>query len=399
MTTSGTSTFELPFSEILFETFDRLQIRSAEITADHIKSFRRSANLIQARWSNRVPNLWEVDQQTIPLVAGQTTYVLPSSTIAMLDVYVRLYQLGSPVDVTPSFTTSLGSATVIVNQPGSGISAGNYLQIVVPVSVGGIVLQGYYQAVSVTGTNSYTITAASVATSAVVNGGVVPFFTTTANSTSVSVNLPNHGYLSGQQFTVQVQTNVGGLVLFGSYTISSVTDADNLIITSPYAAGSNATAYENDGQTQIAVQSVSSAQITAQPALTDRILYAISRDDYAAIPNKSQQGVPNTYWFNRTSVPSVTIWNVPDDNGPYELIYYRMRKMDDASVLGGISADVPTYFLEAYCAEIAAHLAIKWKPDAALALMAYAKEVWQEAAVEDREHVPLHIAPSFSGYF
>jgi len=46
-----------------------------------------ASNMMLGRWSSDGVNLWAVDLQTVPLVAGQATYTVPPSTVAMLDAY------------------------------------------------------------------------------------------------------------------------------------------------------------------------------------------------------------------------------------------------------------------------------------------------------------------------
>jgi hypothetical protein len=50
-------------------------------------------------------------------------------------------------------------------------------------------------------------------------------------------------------------------------------------------------------------------------------------------------------------------------------------------------------------AELAANLAVKWKPQVAKDLMDYSKEVWMEAAGEDRERVVLNLSPTVETYY
>lgn len=342
-------------------------------------------------FSSKGVNLWTVDLQTVSLVQGVATYSVPSDTIMILPgTYIRNYSLGSPTDIAPTFTTTISSSTVSVYLPNNGLSVTNYINIIIPVSVGGIILYGFYQVVSVTDDNNFTITADSATSST--TGGVVPYFATTISSTTITVTLPNHGYLAGESFVVQVNTLVGGVTLAGSYTIATIVNANNFTITSPYAAGSTANAYENDGDAQIATQ-----QTTQIPI--DRIMAPMSRDDYAALPNKPQQGFPTTYWFNRLINPTITLWEVPDGNGPYQLQYYRFTQIQDADAKSGQTLDMPYRFLEAFCASVAFHLAMKWKPASAPALKLYADQVWAEAAAEDREYVPLYLQPDISGYY
>jgi hypothetical protein len=390
---SGTFSFQPAISDLLLESFDRIQMRPAELTTHHLSSATRSANLILQAWSNRGVNLFEVVQNTIPLVQGITTYSIPSNTVMLLDLYVRQYAMNGPTNITlPAFSTQINSPNVTVTYANNGLSVGNYINVVIPVSVGGLILYGFYQCTSVTSTNTFVINAGSNASSTVSSGGAIPFFTVTANSTTVSVNLPNHGYVAGQTFVVQVSTTLGGLQLYGTYTVLAVTDANDFTFTAAYAAGFSASGAENGGQAQIALQ-----QVNQQPA--DRIIMPISRTDYASLPDKLQQGFPTVYWFDRLLNPTCTIWQVPDGNGPYALIYYAMTQIQDAAATLGQVLNIPTRFLEAFCCEMAYHLARKWKPELEAARKADAIAMWSEAAAEDRERVSLYLQPMFDGYY
>ena len=66
-------------------------------------------------------------------------------------------------------------------------------------------------------------------------------------------------------------------------------------------------------------------------AETDRIIFPISRSEYANYPNKTQEGFPSVYWFDRLLSPTVTLYQVPDGN-EVALKYYRMRQIQDAAL-------------------------------------------------------------------
>ena len=239
MSTSGTAAFALSGADLVLEAFERIQVRAAEITADHMVSARRSMNLVQARWANRGTNLWKVSPAgsplSIALVQGAATYPLPAGTIMLLDCYLR--------------TTPAGADPV------------------------------------------------------------------------------------------------------------------------------------------------------------DRILTPISRSDYAALGDKSAQGAPTVYWFDRqATAPTVTLWQLPDQNGPYEFVAYTLSQIEDANALASQTPDIPYRFSEALCADLALHLARKFPPTPAggvtiadLKLAAF--EAWEEAAQEDRERVSMYLVPDFSGYY
>jgi hypothetical protein len=240
MSSSGTYSFNPEIADLVLEAFDRIQIRPAAITQDHMASARRSANLIQVRWSNRSVNLWTVDEQVLQIVSGQYAYGLSDST----------------ADITDNATVA--------------------------------VLEGWYR------------------------------------------QNPN-----------------------------------------------------------------TSSQV-------DTFLQPISRTDWATLAQKTQPvSIPTSYWFDRLSpVPIINLWGTPTfTSGTYEFHFYRTRWLQDATPQGTITADIPYRFEEAWVAELAANLAVKWKPAVAKDLFEYSKEVWAEAAMEDRERVVLDLSPTLDGYY
>ena len=398
--TSGTYTYAPALSEILVEAFERCGMRTSELTQEHYLSGRRTMNLVQSAWSNRGINLWKVDLVKVLMPQGQISYPVDADVINVLDTYLRQFDLGMPVNVPPKFSTVAGSDVVTITAPTSSpFAAGFYISINVPVSVGGIVVGGFYEVQSVIDGTTYTIQAASNATATVNQGGVVPVFSTVAGSQNVTVTFPNHGYLPGQSFTAQIPTTVGGVVIGGPYVVTSVPSSDTFVIGVPYPAGATATGAENGGNTAIAQQSLMS-QFTQSSDPYDLLLYPLSRNDYAAIPDKLGQGRPTSYWFDRTNPGTINVWPVPDANGPYQLCYYVFRQMQDAMPANGQQGDMPQRFFEAYTAEVAAHLAMKWAPpERAIALKQYAQAAYAEAQAEDREKVSTYWVPEMSGYF
>ena len=87
MTTSGTSTFNMDFTEIAEEAFERAgrEMRSGY----DLRTARRSMNLLTIEWQNRGINMWTIDSGTVNLVKGQTQYDLPADTIDLLEQQIR----------------------------------------------------------------------------------------------------------------------------------------------------------------------------------------------------------------------------------------------------------------------------------------------------------------------
>lgn len=87
MTTSGTTAFNLEFTEIAEEAWERAgrEMRSGY----DLRTARRSMNLLTIEWQNRGINMWTIDEGSIDLVQGTATYDLPADTIDLLDHVIR----------------------------------------------------------------------------------------------------------------------------------------------------------------------------------------------------------------------------------------------------------------------------------------------------------------------
>lgn len=94
------------------------------------------------------------------------------------------------------------------------------------------------------------------------------------------------------------------------------------------------------------------------------------------------------------NLPTVTMWPTPDNSTPYQFVYWRMRRIDDAG--GGVNTmDVPFRFLPCMVAGLAYYLAMK-VPDGAQrlpVLKAQYDEAWDLAASEDRETAAIRFVP------
>lgn len=229
MATSGTYAFNPPSGELVLYALGLAGVRRTAVLQEHMVDARMAANLMLAHWANKGPNLWTVDLQTVPLVAGTATYAVPGSTIMILDAYVR-----------------------------------------------------------------------------------------TANGAGDPI---------------------------------------------------------------------------------DRPITPISRTDYASFPNKTSEGYPTVYWFDRLISPTITLWQVPDDTLTYELRYYRFRQVQDAGFASGQNVEVPYRFLPAFAVGLAAWLARTYSPDRVATLTADSDALYAAAAEQDTENAPVFFTPGLSGYY
>ncbi len=135
---------------------------------------------------------------------------------------------------------------------------------------------------------------------------------------------------------------------------------------------------------------------------TDIDITRISVSTFASIPNKTAQGRPIQVWIDRKSgqtnaasvvqYPTFTVWPVPDNSQTYTFVYWRLRRMLDAST-GMTNQDVPFRFLPCLVAGLSYFLSVKIAPDRMVALKAMYDESWELAAGEDREKAAVRFVP------
>ena len=197
----------------------------------------------------------------------------------------------SITNTAPVFATTSGSKTVTITDSNITASVLDYVEYITPVAVGGLVLSGPYQLSTAAGT-TYSIIASSAATSTantstnttagsftigntyqIVTVGTtdftligasantvgiifnatgvgtgtgtaklvgVPAFQTVNGQSTVTCYLDNHGYSVGSTFYVGVSTTVGGITLFGLYTILTVPSASSFTFAAANTATSSA---------------------------------------------------------------------------------------------------------------------------------------------------------------
>jgi len=130
----------------------------------------------------------------------------------------------------------------------------------------------------------------------------------------------------------------------------------------------------------------------------DRIILPVSRTEYASYPNKQQQGFPTIYWFDRLLSPTVTLWPVPDGN-EVNLVYYRVRQIQDSAFTAGQTVEIPYLWLEAFAFGLAQRLAMTYRPELVATLKPSADEAYQIAAEQNVENANTYISPQIAGYY
>jgi hypothetical protein len=112
---SGTYSFDPSLGEMTLYAYNLIGVRNTAILQEHMESARMAANMLLGRWSSQGVNLWKVTRQSIPLVAGQPTYNVPTNNITMLDTYI--------VTGGVTFTGSISGVTLTVTDTAGGSPA------------------------------------------------------------------------------------------------------------------------------------------------------------------------------------------------------------------------------------------------------------------------------------
>ena len=146
------------------------------------------------------------------------------------------------------------------------------------------------------------------------------------------------------------------------------------------------------------------AQYTLQPDVVDILDMAlrrdgtdiemerISRSDYLDFPNKTDQGRPSQFFFDRQISPEINLWQTPE-NSTDQLVYYYVRRIEDAGALTNTTG-IPFQFYPCMVAGLSYYLSIKRAPERVQMMKSIYEEEFQRAAMENVDKVPLILRPS-----
>jgi hypothetical protein len=300
MTTTGSTLFNMDFTEIAEEAWERAgrEMRSGY----DLRTARRSMNLMTIEWQNRGINMWTMEQGVINLTPGLATYALPTDTIDLLEQVIRTGQNTSSTQADLTITRiSVSTYATIPNK----------LQQARPIQVWVQRLSGEVNPTSAVLASAISSTATTI----------------TLNSV---VDLAGSGFIR--------------------------LDAEDIYYT--YVTG-NTLGGVFRGQNNTTAASHTSATAVFVPQL-----------------------------------PAVTVWPTPDNSTPYQFVYWRLRRVQDAGA-GVETADMNFRFLPCLVAGLAYHIAIKvpeMMPRVQMLKQMY-DETFEIAAGEDREKAAVRFVP------
>lgn len=97
MASSGTYAWAPDIQEFVDESFERVGVDPATLVARHLRSARRSLQLLFADWATKDVHNWLVDEQTQTLTDGDPSYAPAAGTMVILECVVRRSGVDTPV--------------------------------------------------------------------------------------------------------------------------------------------------------------------------------------------------------------------------------------------------------------------------------------------------------------
>lgn len=190
---------------------------------------------------------WEDLNQAQHLGVGTTTQLSVITAGNLKDITPQTLT----TNPAPNFTTTGGSPVVTVTDANiSNVTVFDSVLFNTPVAVDGIILSGLYAITQIVSTHVYEITAATNATSGVMNMGAVPVFTSTSGSSSLRVTLAANGLSIGSSIVFPISTTGNGVTIFGDYTVTALVDANNFDIVVGNQASASGAFSMNGGNCQ-----------------------------------------------------------------------------------------------------------------------------------------------------
>ena len=300
MTTTGSTLFNLDFTEIAEEAWERAgrEMRSGY----DLRTARRSMNLMTIEWQNKGINMWTMEEGVINLTPGLNTYALPLDTIDLLEHVIRTGQ--NTASTQADLTITRISVSTYATIP-------NKLQQARPIQVWVQRLSGQ--------TNP---------TSSVLDGAIT--------STDTTITLDSVVGLAGAGFIRLDSEDIYYTYITGN------------VLGGVFRGQNNTTAASHTSGTAVYVP----------------------------------------------QLPAVTVWPTPDNSTPYQFVYWRLRRVQDAGA-GAETADMNFRFLPCVVAGLAYHIAVKTPelmPRIQMLKQIY-DETFETAAGEDREKAAVRFVP------
>lgn len=196
---------------------------------------------------------WQSLSDTTYLGVGaeQTLGVIANNDLNRITPQVYVVNLPLKMDTTGPSGTLPGPPNVSIWDYNGDIDNFDSVYIQTQVTIGGLRLQGLYEAYRISGDSYYIIARDALgaplpATSTSSTAYLPKFTVSVANKSIVTVDLQGHGYLNGDTAAFLVPTTVGGITIYGNYVVTT-DDPDKFTISANSVATFDESKYINNG--------------------------------------------------------------------------------------------------------------------------------------------------------
>lgn len=329
---------------IIRDAFERCGILNYLEDSVRYDSARRSLNLLLQHWINRGFNLFTVDQGIIQIIPGQNIYNLP-------------------VNISKLLLCKLANCNQILGGTASSSTGGD------PAALFASTITTSFSQPTVNGNISYLYTSVTPINVVGVQSNITAQYQLAIECSYLAS--PSEGDWITILETPLLQYYKGASQWFYlPYTKSALNWRIRQI---------NA---EQTGTTQVPLNLV---QIYLGIPYNSVQMMAVGNDNYFYYPSGSQRGTSNNYWVNRTRIPTLNVYPIPDTS--YQFYFYLgLRFIQDVGDFTN-DLDIRAPFIDAAIAGLAAKLAQKFAPDRYDMLAADAETVYVQAGKEDTENV------------
>jgi len=207
--------------------------------------------------------------------------------------------------------------------------------------------------------------------------------TITRISVSTYATIPNK-IQQARPIQIWVQRMDGQTSTVGALTTAIVSSTDTQV------SLDDVTGLPAAGFVKLDNEIISYGYIVQNTNAVSGILYNCGRGQQNTLYTSHAIGT-TAYW---TRPPAVTVWPTPDSSQQYQLVYWRLRRTQDAG--GGVNVmDVPFRFVNAMVAGLAYYMSLKivGAAERLPVLKQQYDEAWELASTEDREKASIRFVP------
>lgn len=361
---SGTYNFQaLENDELILECFERLGFSGDQLIPVQLNSAKRSLNLLMLDWITKNTNLWTLKLGYISLQTGQSQYELEPTITDVLQVNLR--EFNRELNGTPRSNTG---------ETYDGFGGGT------PV-------------------NAFDNNDGTTCTQLVENGNIsyTYEFPKTINFIGIQSNVDANYDLSFEYSNDNIIWTPLNMVENDQFDNFEYSFTNGIARWFDVALPVSATSYRVRETGDTGNKTLDLQEIYFCNQIRDLKLSPQSRDTYLSFSQKTLEGRPTSYYFNKQIDPILHMWYPP--LSIYKVLQYSyVNIMQDAGGFYNIAA-VPSRMYPALIAGLTSMLAVKYNPEMADAMKSEYEEAYAVATANDVEDVPIKIEIDYSNYY